>query len=130
MKRLFLVTAITSLLLTMASISWAASNLNLSKSNVNRVVSTLPQDVITRVLAQLDTKGPVFNEETVRGILRKIGGGQLDTKVKKIVILPPRGTPKLRTTLLLENLADEGPAMIAVSEPGVPADKPSKPIQK
>lgn len=36
MKRLLSVAAITSLLLTMASISWAASNLNLSKSNINR----------------------------------------------------------------------------------------------
>ena len=34
MKRLFLITAITSLLLTMASISWAATNLNSSRSNV------------------------------------------------------------------------------------------------
>ena len=36
MKRLFSVTAITSLFLSMASIAWAASNLNLSKSNINR----------------------------------------------------------------------------------------------
>ena len=36
MTRLFSVAALTSLLLTMASISWAASNLNLSKSNINR----------------------------------------------------------------------------------------------
>lgn len=36
MKRLFSVAAITSLLLTMASIAWATSNLNLSKSNINR----------------------------------------------------------------------------------------------
>lgn len=37
MKRLFLVGVITTLLVAMVSISWAASNLNLSKSNVNRV---------------------------------------------------------------------------------------------
>jgi hypothetical protein len=36
MKRLFMVAGITGLLLTMASISWATSNLNLSKSNINR----------------------------------------------------------------------------------------------
>ena len=35
MTRLFSIAALTSLLLTMASISWAASNLNLSKSNIN-----------------------------------------------------------------------------------------------
>ena len=37
MKRLFLFGAITTLLVTMVSISWATSNLNLSKSNINRV---------------------------------------------------------------------------------------------
>lgn len=36
MKRLFSVATLTSLLLTMASIAWATSNLNLSKSNINR----------------------------------------------------------------------------------------------
>jgi len=36
MKRLFMVAGITSLLLTMASISWATNNLKSSKSNINR----------------------------------------------------------------------------------------------
>lgn len=37
MKRLSAMSAITVLLMAMVSVAWAASNLNLSKSNVNRV---------------------------------------------------------------------------------------------
>ena len=125
MRRLFVIGAIIGLFVATTSICFATINLNSSKSNVYRVVSTVPPDVITKVLAQLDTKGQRVNEATVREILRKIGGGQLDTKVKKIVILPPRGTPKLSTILLLENLADEA-AALAVSDEGKPGIKSTK----
>jgi hypothetical protein len=120
MKRLFLVAAITSLLLTMASISWAASNLNLSKSNINRVVYSTDGMTSTQaaaLVAELD-KTPRVDEAAVRKALQKLF---IPTNFKLIRIMP--GKPI--TVLLLTNPADEAQA-IAVSDPGVPADKSPK----
>ena len=71
MKRLVLVAAITSLVATMASISWATSNLNLSKSNINRVVYSegMTSTQAAALVAELD-KTPRVDEAAVRKILQ------------------------------------------------------------
>ena len=63
MGRLYIFGAIASLLVTMVSISWAATNLNSSKSNVYRLV--YPGDLVTQeqasaILAELDKIGLVM----------------------------------------------------------------------
>ena len=46
MKRLFILSAIASLLATMPSPSWASANLNLSKSNINRLCQGKPAGAV------------------------------------------------------------------------------------
>jgi hypothetical protein len=132
MKRLFLVAAITSLVATMASISWAAANLNLSKSNINRVIYSTGGMTSTQAaafVAELD-KTPRVDEAAVRKALQKLF---IPTNFKLIRIINPPSVPpanQLRaakppiTVLLLTNPAQEAEAMrIAVSDPGMPAGK-------
>jgi len=123
MKRLFLVAAITSLLLTMASISWATANLNLSKSNINRVVHDggMTSVQAAALVAKLD-KMPRVDNAAVTKALKELG---INT-IKLIRIIP--GTPGKRTTvLLLMNPAREAEAsQIAINDAGMPAEKPSK----
>ena len=72
MKRLFLVAAITSLVATMASISWAAANLNLSKSNINRVIYSTGGMTSTQAaafVAELD-KTPRVDEAAVERLCK------------------------------------------------------------
>jgi len=116
MKRLLLVTAITSLLLTMASISWASISLNSSRSNVYRVASDGMTSAQTAALvAELD-KTPRADEATVRKALQKLF---IPTNFKLIQIIP--GTPN--KVILLMDPANANAAQIAVSDPGVPAGK-------
>ena len=120
MKRLFLVAAITSLLATMASISWAATNLNSSRSNNYRVVYSTDGMTSTQAAAlgaKLD-KMPRVDEAAVRKTLQKLF---IPTNFKKIGIRP--GKPI--TIILLTDPADWAQA-IAVSDEGVPGHKPSK----
>lgn len=125
MKRLFILSAIASLLVTMLSPVWAASNLNLSKSNINRLVystDVMNPTQATAVLKELDRSGQV-GEAQVRQILQR-HGVRADS-VKRLFWEPPGKTSKLPTLILLTNPAD-GPAAIAVSDPGMPAEKPMK----
>ena len=62
MKRLFLVSAIISLVVTMASISWGATNLNSSRSNIYRVIYATDGMTSTQgaaLVAELDKTPPV-----------------------------------------------------------------------
>ena len=122
MKRLFLVAAITSLLPTMASISWAASNLNRSKSNINRYTLVYSAEGMTSTqvaafVAELDN-APRVDEAAVRKALQKLF---IPTNFKLISIIP--GKPM--RVLLLTNPADKAQA-IAVSDPGMPAEPAGK----
>lgn len=107
MRRLFQVSAITSLLVVMASISWAALNLNSSKSNIYRMV--YPTNVVTpaqaaatlRALDQIAPKRDA-SEATLREVLRK-QGVSVD-RLKKIILR------KDGTIIVLENPADEAQA--------------------
>jgi hypothetical protein len=112
MKRLFLVAAITSLLLTMASISWAASNLNFSKSNINRMVSdpaVVSPTQAAAILAEVTKIGPGVNVVKLKEILSKVGVKLGHLQV--IEIMPPakKGEPPL--ILLLANPMDKARAI-------------------
>ena len=121
MKRLFLVAAITSLLLTMASISWATANLNLSKSNINRVIHDggMTSTQAAALVAEFDKMPPV-DDAAVRKTLQKLF---IPTNFKLIRIIPGKPT----TVLLLTNPAHEAEAKrIAINDPGMPPERPIK----
>lgn len=132
MGRLYIFGAIAGLLVTMVSISWATSNLNLSKSNINRLIS--PKDTVSSaqaaaILADVDaatqqSQGRIILEGAVKQALTKQG---LQTKIKKIIIKPASAAGQLTTIIILSDLAQEAEALaIAVSDPGMPAEKPTK----
>ena len=115
MKRLVLVAAITSLVATMASISWAATNLNSSRSNIYKFVYDGMTSAQAAALgADLD-QTPRVDEAAVRKALQKLF---IPTNFKLIRIIP--GKPI--TIILLTDPAD-WPQAIAVSDPGAPGKK-------
>ncbi len=122
---------IPGLALVLVTLGWivcaaAASNLNLSKSNINRLVypPSVSQAQAAAILATLDQAGPGMNEATVTKALQKAG----IRDIRKIVILPPSRTGSLSTIILLTNPADEPAAReIAVSDSGV-VSTPKPPI--
>jgi len=120
----------TSLLVMMASISYASINLNSSRSNVFRLVypPVVTPAQATAILAELGKVKPGgdVDEATVRAILQKHIGAVKSARGQNLIIIirPGAGTPKLTSILILENAADEA-AAIAVSDPGVPSDKSS-----
>ena len=95
MGRLYIFGAIASLLVTMVSISWAATNLNSSKSNVYRLV--YPGDLVTQeqasaILAELDKIGLV-DEAKLRQLLQQQilpKNGVQTARIKKITIQAER----------------------------------------
>ena len=107
MRHLVVVGGIASLLVAMASTSWAATNLNTSRSNIYRMV--YPTNVVTpaqaaATLRELDQIAPKrdVSEATLRGALRK-SGVPVD-RIKKIILR------KDGTIIVLENPADEAQA--------------------
>jgi len=133
MKRLLALSAVASLLVMMGSLSYATANLNLSKSNINRVV--YPAGLVSEaqakaILVELDKAGGTIGAGQVTEIIKR-HGVQTD-RVKKIVILPADKPGRQITVILLTNPADETQAReIAVSDSGVVSPKPvPKPIKK
>ena len=130
-RYVFLVGALTSLVVTLASVSYAATNLNSSRSNIYRLVypPVVTAAQATAILAELDKVKPGgdVDEATVRGILQKHIGAVKSARSQKLIIIirPSDGPRKLKSILILENAADE-PQAIAVSDEGAPADKSSK----
>jgi hypothetical protein len=101
----------------------AAANLNMSRSNVNRLVYASPVTAAqaAAILADLDQLGKGVDQAAVMNVLKKRGvktgcGGGCINHVKVV------GGTKI---LLLESPADEAQAL-AVSDPGSSADKPTK----
>ena len=98
MKRLFMVGSVMTLVVAMVSISWAAANLNLSKSNINRVqVVHSPEMTSTQaaaLVAELD-KTPRVDEAAVRKALQKLF---IPTNFKLIRIIPGKPTTVLLLT--------------------------------
>jgi len=110
--------------------AFSASNLNLSKSNVYMLV--YPSDVVNpsqaaSILSELETvkkqgQARVSIESALKKVLEK---HSLDQKIKKTIIIPPDEKQSLTRIILLSNPGDEAQA-IAVTDEGVPADKPVK----
>lgn len=115
MKRLVILGTTVGLLATMLSPSWAATNLNSSRSNIYRL--TYPTDLVSAtqakaILAELDTLGPADEAKLKQWLpanFRRLG--VRGERVKKIVVLPPDRERKEIAVLLLTNPADEAQAI-------------------
>jgi len=123
MRHPFVISAVSVLLVAAAPLCDAASNLNLSKSNINRLVYASPVTAAqaAAILADLDQMGKGIDQAAVMNALKKRGvktgcGGGCINHVKVV------GGTRI---LLLESPADEAQAL-AVSDPGMPADKAGK----
>ena len=123
MRRLFQVSAITSLLVVMASGAYAATTVKSSKSNSQDKVavydSVMTPTQATAFLAEWD-KIPLgsTNEAAVRGILQKVLGPKAGS-VKTIIIQTNRKPPRV---ILLGDPSNAS-AALAFSHPGMPAGK-------
>lgn len=109
-------------LVALVSISWAATNLNSSRSNVYRVVystDAMNPTQVTAVLKELDKSGQV-GEAQVRQILQR--HGVRAANIKKIFWKLPGKTSKLPTLFLLTDPSQE-PAALAVTDPGEKSEK-------
>lgn len=133
MRRLLALSAVAGLLVMMGSLSNATANLNLSKSNINRLVypaGLVSEAQANAILVELDKAGGTVGAGQVTEIIKR-HGVQTD-RVKKIVIVPADKPGKHGTVILLTNPADETQAReIAVSDSGAVGPKPvPKPIKK
>ena len=113
-RRLFVAGALVGLLLALSSISYATSNLNLSKSNINRVVAPpkVSPTVATAILTDLDKMLPTANEATVQEIVRKHLGTVKSSSGHDLIIRvrPVPGPQKGWAVLIMEDAADESEA--------------------
>ena len=115
MKPLIVFGTMTGLLVTILSLSWAATNLNSSRSNIYRL--TYPTDLVTRtqaqaMLADLDTLGPADEAKLKQWLAANFKRhGIAPNRVKKIVILPKSKELKEVAIILLTNPADEAQAV-------------------
>jgi hypothetical protein len=123
MRRLLQVSAITSLLVVMASGAYAATTVRGSKSNHdNRVAvydGVMTPTQATAFLAEWD-KIPVgsTNEAAVRGILQRVLGPKAGS-IKTIIIQTNRKPPRV----ILLGDPNNAQAAIGFSVPGVPPGK-------
>src|SRR5712691_2464257 len=123
--------AMASLVMTVASLSYGATNLSSSKSNIYRLVYAPPVTPAqaTAILAELDRVKPRgdADEATVRAIVHKHIGAIKSARGENLVILvrPASTAQKLKSILILDNAADE-PAALAVSDEGASGPKPVK----
>ncbi len=123
----FLIGAITGLVVAVASISYAGS-VKGSKSNNLRLAydaSLVSPTEAAAILNELETAHPGgnVNEAAVRAVLQKHLGGKYGS-IQKLIIRPAAGPGQPTSIIILKDPADEA-AAIAVSDPGVPADKSS-----
>ena len=108
MKRLSAMSAITVLLVAMVSISWAATNLNSSRSNIYRVTvdpTAVSSTQAAAVSKELDKIGPGVNEATVRTLLQQQGVNLSLIKMIRIIPAAQRGE-KIPAILLLTKPED------------------------
>ena len=115
MKPFATLAAIAGLLVTMLSLSWAATNLNSSRSNIYRL--TYPVDLVSgaqakAILAELDKFGPADEAKLKHWLASNFKKhGIAADRVKKIVILPKSKDLKETAIILLTNPADEAQAV-------------------
>ena len=120
---------IAVLILATASLAEAATNLNSSRSNIYRL--TYSTTLVTpaqaaAILADLD-KTPGMDEAALKRALPQIlkKNGVDPARVKKALFRPGDKERKTMSVIILDRPEDEA-AAIAVSDEGVPADKPTK----
>jgi hypothetical protein len=130
MRSLYSALVVTGLLVTgLTATTWGTSHLNLTNGKSNRLVyaaSAITPLQAAGILADLDSAGRQDDAKTkqlVEQLLSK-RGVQAGT-VKKIIVRPWNSVKNTRTIILLTDPADEAQAL-AVSDPGVPASKPTK----
>lgn len=108
-----IVSCVTSSLLV-ATLAWAAANLNSSRSNVYRL--TYPTDLVTRdqakaILAELDKMGPTDEKKLKQWLPANFKRfGVAGDRVKKLVVLPRGKELREIAIILLTNPADEAAA--------------------
>ena len=111
MRRVSVMSAITVLLVAAASICYAVTTLNTSKSNSYRMANSpiMTPAQATVMLAELEKLGRA-DEAAVRGILTRLGVkiGCGKGCINHIKVL------KGNTILVLENAADEAQAMATI----------------
>jgi hypothetical protein len=129
MRGTYLAGAAVVFLVCAGFISYAATNLNSSRSNIYRLIypaDTVSQAQAAAILADLNAAtqsgGRVNLDAAVSQALTKQG---LEAKIKKTIIRPATATGQLTTVIILSNPDDEAQAL-AVSDAGSPADKPTK----
>lgn len=95
--------------------SEAASNLNLSKSNVNRLTYStgiLTEAQAKALLDDLDAIGPMDEEQTKKWLAASYRRFRINPdSIKKTVILPAGAVCKEAVIILLSNPADEQQAL-------------------
>jgi hypothetical protein len=148
-RHVVLAVTVASLLAVLVSVGETASNLNLSKSNINRLVwdpGVVTAAQAAAILAELDktTPGGALDETTVRAIVdRHVHGSKAAAKpaptgsresartaapsrpAPTILVRPAAGPGVPRSVFILASPADEK-AAIAVSDPGAEGPKPAK----
>lgn len=111
MKQRFIVAWLAVLVL--APFGWATSNLNLSKSNINRYVAVYPTDLVAAarvkaMLTALDKTGLTEEAKVKEWLTANFQRYGIDgSRVKKVVILPPNDKDKETAILLLTDPSDE-----------------------
>jgi hypothetical protein len=113
MSRPGFVAVVLGVLAMAASIADATSNLNLSKSNINRVAHSraVGSGTATAILNELDLKQPA-NEAAVQDIVRKHVTGVKSARGQDLVIRvrPLAGGAKGWAVLILDDPAEEAEA--------------------
>jgi len=112
MKARFTFTVIASLFI--ATLAWAATNLNSSRSNIYRL--TYPNDLVSRdqanaILAELDKMGPADEAKLKKWLpanFRRFGIA--GDRVKKLVVLPRDKDLKEIAIIILTRAEDEAAA--------------------
>ena len=103
--------------LLIATLAWAATNLNSSKSNIYRL--TYPSDLLSRdqakaILAELDKMGPADEAKLRRWLPANFKRfGIAGDRVKKLVVLP-RGKDLKEIGIILLTKPENEAAAIAV----------------
>jgi hypothetical protein len=116
MKPRFTLGVIASLLI--ATLAWAAINLNSSKSNIYRL--TYPSDLVSRdqakaILAELDKMGPTDEAKLKLWLPANFKRfGIAGDRVKKLIVLP-RGKEMKEIGIILLTKPEDEAAAIAVT---------------
>ncbi len=103
------------IVVVLAPFGWAASNLNLSKSNLYRL--TYPTDLVTvakakTMLAALDRLGTADEAKLKQWLPANFKRHGIDgARVKKVVVLAPNDKMKETAIILLTDPSDEAQAI-------------------